>query len=109
MKRTHSMVYRETYESEDLYITTINDGDLYRQMISPFIESLKKKYKAGKYDKEKAIDYYFQIATEEAKRYHKKFGNAGAEFNRVFDVQCRFTVAVDMEHYFFEDEVSFEE
>lgn len=109
MKRTKSMVYRETYESENLYITTINDGDLYRQMISPFIDKLKKKYKTGKYDKEKAIDYYFQIATEEAKRYHKKFGSAGIEFNRVFDVQCRFTVAADMELYYFENDVSREE
>lgn len=108
MKRTKSMVYRETYESEDLYITTINDGDLYRQMISPFIDNLKKKYKAGKYDKEKAIDYYFQIATEEAKRYHKKFGSAGVKFNRVFNVQCRFTVAVNMEKHYFEDDVSYE-
>lgn len=47
MKRTKSMVYRETYESEDLYITTINDGDLYRQMIFPFIDKLKKEVQGG--------------------------------------------------------------
>lgn len=109
MKRTKSMVYRETDESRELELCAINDGDLYRKMTSPFIEKLKKRYKAGTYDKEKAIDYYFQIATEEAKRYHKKFGSAGIEFNRVFDVQCRFTVAADMELYYFENDVSREE
>lgn len=107
MKRTKSMVYRETDESRELELCAINDGDLYRKMTSPFIERLKKRYKAGTYDKEKAIDYYFQIATEEARIYNKKFGS-DPDFCRVFNVQSRFTVAVNMEKYYFAEDVSYE-
>ena len=107
MKRTKSMVYRETVESRELELCAINDGDLYRKMISPFIERLKKRYKAGTYDKEKAIDYYFQIATEEARIYNKKYGS-DPDSCRVFNVQSRFTVAVNMEKYYFAEDVSYE-
>ena len=55
------MVYRETDESRELKLCAINDGDLYRNMTSPFIEKLKKRYKAGTYDKEKANQFITNV------------------------------------------------
>lgn len=92
------MIYKETVESRELFLYATNDGDLYRRMITPTIENLRKKATKGQYDKEKAVDAYYYIATEASKRYNKDFGYS-------FSVQDRFTVAVEMEEYYREDEV----
>ena len=98
MTRTKSMVYKETVESRELFLYATNDGGLYRRMITPTIENLRKKAVKGNYDKEKAIDAYYYVATEASKMYNKDFGYS-------FSVQDRFTAAVDMEEFYREDEV----
>ena len=98
MKRTKSMIYNETVESRELFLYATNSGDLYRQMITPVINNLRKKAEKGTYDSEKAVDAYYRIACEASKRYNKDFGYS-------FSVQDRFTAAVDMEEYYREDEV----
>ncbi|MFR6539296.1 MAG: hypothetical protein ACLUPN_02345 [[Ruminococcus] torques] len=67
-------------------------------MITPIIENLRKKAIKGAYDKEKAVDAYYYIATEASKNYNKDFGYS-------FSVSDRFSAAVDMEEYYREDEV----
>lgn len=101
MKRTKSMIYKETVESRELLLYTTNDGNLYHRMIFPVIENLRKKAKKGTYDKEKAVDAYYRIACESSKRYNRDFGYS-------FSVQDRFTCAVDMEEYYRDDQVFFE-
>ena len=98
MTRTKSMIYKETVESRELFLYATNEGGLYRRMITPTIESLRKKDVKGNYDKEKAIDAYYYVATEASKMYNKDFGYS-------FSVQDRFTAAVDMEEFYREDEV----
>ena len=98
MTRTKSMIYKETVESRELFLYATNDGGLYRRMITPTIENLRKKAVKGNYDKEKAIDAYYYVATEASKMYKKDFGYS-------FSVQDRFTAAVDMEEFYREDEV----
>lgn len=98
MKRTASMKYNETAESRELFLYATNCGDLYRQMITPAIENLKKKAAKGKYDADKAVDLYYYITTEASKRYNREFGYS-------FSVADRFTAAVDMEACYREDEV----
>lgn len=98
MKRTKSMIYKETEESRELFLYATNSGDLYRRMITPVIDGLKKKAAAGKYDKEKAVDAYYYAATEASKMYYKDFGYS-------FSVGDRFTAAVEMEEYYRDDEV----
>lgn len=98
MKRTKSMIYKETVESRELFLYATNDGDLYRRSITPVIENLRKKAAKGQYDKEKAVDAYYYITTEASKRYNKDFGYS-------FSVQDRFTAAVDIEEYYRDDEV----
>lgn len=96
MTRTKSMIYKTTTESNELYIYIVNTESLYRQRILPTIENLKKKYKKGIYDKEKAIDLWYYTATAGSDLYNKDFGYR-------FTVQDRFTVATDLESRFFED------
>jgi hypothetical protein len=96
MKRTNSMIYKPTAEANELYIYIVNTASLYRQRIVPSIENLKKKYRKGTYDKEKAIDLWYYTATAGSDLYFKDYGYK-------FSVQDRFTVAVDLEAYYKED------
>ena len=98
MKRTKSMVYNPTEESRELFLVATNDGDLYRRMITPIINNLRKKAIKGTYDKDKAVDAYYYAATEASNKYKKDFGYS-------FSVQDRFTAAVEMEEHYREDEV----
>lgn len=43
MRHTKSMVYKETTESRELFLYATNDGDLYRQIITPIINNMRKK------------------------------------------------------------------
>lgn len=96
MKHTKSMVYKETAESRELFLYATNDGDLYRQMVTPIIENLRKKMKKGIYDKVKAIDAFYHVATEASNHYFRDFGYK-------FNVQARFTAACDMVDYYEEE------
>ena len=58
MKRTKSMIYKETVESRELFLYATNDGELYRRMITPIIENLRKKAAKGWYDENKAVQEY---------------------------------------------------
>lgn len=100
MKHTKNMVYKPSIESHELFLYTVNDGNLYEHMTSPIIENLKKKAKKGVYDSQKAVDLYYNLATAGSKAYYKDFGYS-------FSVQDRFTCAVDMEAYY-KEEVFFE-
>ena len=100
MKRTKSMSYNPTTESRELFLYATNHGDLYRQMTTATIANLRKKHSKGTYDKEKAIDAYYYIATEASNRYYKDFGYR-------FSVTDRFTAAVEMEEYY-KEEIDFD-
>ena len=98
MTRTKSMIYKETEESRELYLYATNCGELYRRMITPVIQNLRKKAIKGQYDKEKAIDAFYYVANEASKMYNRDFGYS-------FSVRDRFTAACDMEESYREDEV----
>lgn len=100
MTRTRSMIYKETEESRELFFYATNTGNLYRRMITPTIQNLRKKAIKGIYDKEKAVDAFYYVACEASKMYQKDFGYS-------FSVQDRFTAAVDMEEHY-KEEVYFE-
>lgn len=99
MKRTKTMIYKPTEESRELFLYATNCGDLYRSMTTPLIANLKKKVAKGIYDANKAVDAYYNIATEASNKYQKDFGYS-------FGVTDRFTVAVEMEAYY-KDEVEY--
>ena len=96
MRHTKNMVYNETTESRELFCYAINHGDIYRSMTRPVIDSMKKKAKKGIYDKEKAVDAYYNVATAASNQYFKDFGYR-------FSVADRYTAAVDMVDYYEEE------
>ena len=98
MKRTKSMVYRPTQESNELVLYAENTSELYCNDIQPAIESLAKKYRKGIYDKNKAVDLYYYIAAAASKLYFREFG-----YN--FSVTDRYTAAVELEASYFENVV----
>lgn len=93
MKHTKNMVYKPTTESRELFLYATNDGDLYRQMICPIIDNLKRKVAKDVFDTKKAIDAFYYAATEASNHYFRDFGYK-------FDVTARYTVAMDMAEYF---------
>lgn len=101
MRHTKNMVYNPTEESRELFLYATNDGNLYRRMIKPIIDGMKRKAQKGIYDREKAVDAWYRVATEASNMYWKDFGYK-------FGVMDRFTVAVDMAESF-EEEIFFEE
>lgn len=96
MKHTKSMTYNTTTESRELFLYATNDGNLYRQMITPIINNLRKKAQKGLYDGNKAIDAFYPVATMASNKYGKDYGYT-------FNVQDRYTVAVDMAKYYEEE------
>ena len=100
MKHTKSMTYKPSDDARELFLFAINTGDLYRQSITPAIANLRRKAVKGTYDREKAADLFYYIATAASDMYNREFGYR-------FDVTARWTVAVDMAEYY-EDEIFFE-
>ncbi len=98
MKRTSSMYYQESAESNELALFAINRSAIKYNYTQPTIKALHKRYTQGLYDKDKAIDAYFRIATQAANLYAKIF--AGQRYK--FTVQQRFTAAVYLENYYIE-------
>lgn len=96
MKHTKNMVHKATVESSELFGYATNNSELYRQMITPVINNLRKKAKKGVYDAEKAIDAWYPVATMASDKYGKDYGYT-------FSVQDRYTVAVDMRDYYEEE------
>ena len=99
MKRTKNMVYTPSEEANELFLYAVNDGRLYRRMIKNILDNLEKKIKNGVYDKEKAIDLWYYVATEASNKYMEDFGYR-------FKVVERFTVAVDLAEYY-EEQILF--
>jgi len=95
MKHTKSMIYLFSDESRELALYAANNGKLYRERIVPVVRNLARYYSKGKFDRDKAVDAFFPIATEAARMYCKEFASANA-FGNVFDVTARFTAADDL-------------
>ena len=101
MKRTKSMIYNPTQESRELFIYATNDSFLYQHQTKYIIENLRKKAKKGIYEPEKAVDLFYNLSTNASNKYYKDFGYK-------FSVQDRFTVAVELEQYYRDDEIFYE-
>ena len=99
MKRTKTMIYTPSDEANELFLYAVNNGGLYRRMTENILDNLEKKIKKGVYDREKAIDLWYYVATEASNKYHEDFGHR-------FTVKERFTVAVDLAKYY-EEQILF--
>ena len=100
MKHTKSMYYQESHEANELYLFCINTRQPYENILIPVKENLKKKYAAGKYNKNLAIDAWYYAADAAAKVYNKMYSTPGAN---PFNVTARYTVATMLEANFYEE------
>lgn len=97
MIRTKSMYYQESDASRELYFFSIDTREPYEKLLVPVRENLKKKAKAGKYNKDLAIIAYYHAVTAAAKLYSKYYGTPG---ENIFTVTDRYTTATDIEQHF---------
>lgn len=88
MKRTASMVYRETIESRELHLYGVNNEKVYSQF-KAVAKNLRKKIDKGTYDSDKAVDAFYHVANTASAEYNREFGYG-------FSVQDRFTCACDL-------------
>lgn len=100
MKRTKSMIFKESHESRELELYAYNcRSNSVRNLIECVIENLAKKYKKGVYESTKAVDLWYKVATVASQVYQKEF----CDDNWNFSVTDRFTAACNLEKDFFED------
>jgi hypothetical protein len=96
MKRAKNMIYKASDEARELFLYATNSGVLYDRQIKPSIENLRKKARKGTFDKDKAADLFYYVATSASVMYDKDFGFS-------FSVQQRFTAAVDMVDFYIDE------
>lgn len=72
MKRTKNMIYKASDEARELFLYATNSGVLYDRQIKPSIENLRKKARKGTFDKDKAADLFYYVATSASAMYDKE-------------------------------------
>ena len=94
MKITKSMIYTPSPEATELYLCTVNNGDVY-PMIKAVYTNLRKKYLKGTYDHNLAITAWYHVAAAESDIYNRDFGYS-------FTITERYTVATDLESEYYD-------
>lgn len=89
MKRTRNMVYKPSDEATELFLYATNTGHIWN-LRNDILANLRRHYKKGRYDKDKAVDAWYHFMTLASKEYWKDFGYG-------FSVTARFTAAIYME------------
>ena len=74
MKHTKNMHFVDTPEARELYLVAINSSVLYFRMLQAIEKNLEKKMQKGTFDAEKAIDAFYYVSEEAARKYLKDFG-----------------------------------
>lgn len=100
-----SQVSRE--DVDELVLSITNDGDLYRERITPAIENLKRKYKKGKYDHDLAVKLWQYVADEGVRRYDREFGS-GRGSVAMLNPATRKAIAEELRDYY-EEEIMYED
>ena len=86
------------YEETEIYLTVINDANIYRRRLTPIYKNLVNKMAAGKYNPKLAAKL-FKYAVEDAdKQYQKDFGSKGRGY--ILSVKQRQNVANQLEQEF---------
>ena len=98
MRRLSGLIKEGADESAatELVLYIENDAQLYKQQFQPIIKNLQKKFKSGKYDKDKAIKLWTYMAETGAKKYAREFADA-KDWNTIFTVATRKEVARQLE------------
>lgn len=78
-----------THEARELELYIDNTAELYRQQTVPIQKNLSKKWKAGKYDHEKAKKLWGYLAESGAKLYVKEHCSSSDKWHDIFSVADR--------------------
>lgn len=89
--------------SHELVLYTVNDGDLYRQRVTPMLANLRRKIAKGTYNRELAVKLWLYLAEAGAKKYAKEFATP-SEWSRIFPPADRREAAKEFARYY-EDEL----
>lgn len=89
--------------ADELALTTVNDGDIYRQRIKPIIANLAKKIKKGTYDATKALKLWGYAADDGAQKYTKEYGGAGNGSFGSFNKPTRMAAAAQIAGHYDEE------
>lgn len=91
---------KQTAESRELYLYTINDYATYTQAIQPVIRCLVKKAKADTFNYDKAQKAFYNVATFAAKRYAHDYGGC---YYKMFSTEDRRMTAAELLDYFMDE------
>lgn len=94
---------KHTWESRELVLAAINTYATYTGAIMPAIRCLKKKYRAGTFDADKAIKAFYNVATFAAKVYARDYCDSATPYYKVFSTEDRRLAAADLLDYYMED------
>lgn len=98
MKITKNMYYEKSWESDELFLYSINSDTLYVCWTISAICNLHRKYQKGTFDKDKAVILFYHMTTDAAKEYQ-----AEIDADTQFSVNARWTAACDLLKYYMED------
>jgi len=98
MTKTKNMFYQTSQEATELFLYATNTSELYPQ-ICAIVRNLAKKLAKGIYDSDKAIIAFYHVVNTANNLYKKWYGYG-------FSVTDRYTAAVDMRDYYYENIVN---
>lgn len=91
----------DKHQARDLFLIISNDGDIYRQSITPTIKNLNNKVKKGNFDRVQAVQGFYNVVLSALK--NPMFDRYYSYNINVVDVPTRYAVAVELLEYFIEE------
>lgn len=103
-KKTESIIRENVDEVavEELVLYITNDGDLYRQIITPTINNLKRKIKRGVYDDSLALKAWMNVADAGVQKYDEEFGSGRGSL-KLCNKSTREAIASELKDYYEDD------
>lgn len=83
----------------ELYLYTVNTGDLYRKVAQPIMDNLAKKIVNGTYDKTKALIAWQRLADQGAVRYDKEINDGRGSMMWIPKKEREEVAKLIQEHY----------
>ena len=79
--------------STELYLCAVNDGDFYRQSVTPVINNLAKHYSKGIFNNDLAVRPFYRLSDSFAKMYVKEYCTEGSKiFTKQDKQECAETM-----------------
>ena len=83
----------------ELYLYTVNTGDLYRKVAQPIMDNLAKKIANGTYDKTKALISWQRLADQGAARYDREINDGRGSMMWIPKKEREEVAKLIQEHY----------